>query len=88
MDQKTLTTVLGVAVVIGGAYYFYDRYQKRQVGQFRNASGLTMRKRNYVRDNMVAQQSKFGFASAYLKPEGSSFNFAGAYMMPQASQFR
>lgn len=88
MDQKTIASILGVAVVLGGAYYLYNNYQKKQVGQFRNASGLTMRKRNYVRGDMMAQQSKFGFASAYLKPEASKFNFASANIVAQASQFR
>lgn len=87
MDKKTITTLLGVAVVLGGGYYLYDRYQKRNVGQFRNASGLRM-KRNYVRGNMMAQPSKFSFASAYLKPEASKFNFASANIVAQGSNFR
>ena len=86
-EQKTITTPLGVGVVLGGAYYLYDRYQKKNMGQFRNASGLTMRKRNYASGNMMAKQSKFGFASAHLTPEASKFNFAAAHLMPTASKF-
>ena len=87
MDQKTITTLLGVAVVLGGGYYLYDRYQKKNMGQFRNANGLRMRQRNYASGNMMAKESKFNFASAHLKPEASNFNFAGAFLKPQASKF-